>query len=85
MSDPLVSVSKMGTFKVGQIQKMTLNNDNVKFFAVHKLLENGAWVFYGNYQAPVRTANKNLLNFFHYEQDANRLDSGAENYDHDDE
>ena len=82
MSDPMISVSKMGTFKVGRIQKMTVNNWNVKFFEVRRLLESGAWGFFGNYLAPVRTANKNLLWFFHEKRYAMMLDAGADNYDH---
>ncbi len=46
--------------KAENTRKATLNGRAVKIFDVREL-RNGAWVFVGQFSAPVKTANKNLL------------------------
>ena len=46
-------------FHIESIQKATVNGVNVKLFKAFEKHE-GAFVFIGQFSAPVRTANKNL-------------------------
>lgn len=48
--------------EVRNIQKATLNGRQVKLFEVWELVD-GAWIFSGKFSAPVRVANKNLLQY----------------------
>lgn len=52
----------MNNIKIENIRKATLNGRQVKIFDVRKLI-GSAWVFAGQYSAPIRTANKNLSDF----------------------
>lgn len=50
----------MSNVKIENIRKATLNGRKVKIFDVRRLVDN-AWVFAGQFYAPARTANKNLI------------------------
>lgn len=52
----------MSNVKIENIRKATLNGRKVKIFDVRRLVDN-AWVFAGQFSAPARTANKNLIEF----------------------
>ncbi len=45
-----------------RIQKVSLNGNAVKMFEVWELIDN-AWVFQGKNVAPVKVADKNLINY----------------------
>ena len=48
--------------KIESIQRVRLTGKEVKLFKVYNLVD-GTWVFAGQYSAPAKTANKNLINF----------------------
>ena len=48
--------------EVRNIEKATLNGRQVKLFEVWELVDN-AWIFSGKFSAPVKIANKNLLQY----------------------
>ena len=54
----------MGKYRIEEIQKATVNGRQVKLFKAYEYDEKAkAYVFRGQYAAPQRTANKNLVNF----------------------
>ena len=48
--------------KITDIQRVRLNNKEVKLFKVWEE-ENNTWVFAGQFSAPAKTTNKNLMDF----------------------
>jgi hypothetical protein len=52
----------MSTYRIGNVQRVKLNNREVKLFSVYRLVDN-AYVYAGRYSAPAKIANKNLINF----------------------
>jgi hypothetical protein len=48
--------------KITDVRRVMLNGREVKLFKVW-VMTNSTWVFDGQYSAPARTANKNLLDF----------------------
>jgi hypothetical protein len=54
----------MGKYRIENIQKVKLNGRNVKLFKVFEYCEEqNAYVFIGQFEAPAKTANKNLHNY----------------------
>jgi len=54
----------MERYRIEDIQKATLNGRKVKLFKAFEYSEEqGAYVFCGQYEAPQRTANRNLVNY----------------------
>jgi len=54
----------MEKYRIENIQKVTLNSRAVKLFKAYKYdAEQRAYVFCGQFEAPAKTANKNLANF----------------------
>jgi len=49
-------------YKAENIQRANYNGRAVKIFDAYELVEN-SWIFVGQFSAPARTANKNLVNF----------------------
>lgn len=45
-----------------RVQRITLNGNAVKMFEVWELIDN-AWVFQGKNVAPVKVADKNLIDY----------------------
>jgi hypothetical protein len=55
---------EMKKYRIEEIQKATVNGRQVKLFKAYEYDEKAkAYVFRGQYAAPQRTANKNLVNF----------------------
>ncbi|MDD4615119.1 MAG: hypothetical protein PHI40_06935 [Caldisericia bacterium] len=55
---------KMEKYRIEEIRKATVNRRQVKLFKAYEYDEKAkAYVFKGQYAAPQRTANKNLVNF----------------------
>jgi hypothetical protein len=52
----------LSKFRITDVQKATVNGRNVKLFKAYRLMD-GVYVFVGQFTAPVRTANKNLMQF----------------------
>ena len=52
----------MSEYKIENVQRVRLNNREMKLFSVYRLVDN-AYVYAGRYSAPAKTANKNLINF----------------------
>jgi hypothetical protein len=52
----------MNAIKITDIRRATLNGRAVKVFNAYRL-QDGAYVFAGQFSAPARTANKNLQAF----------------------
>jgi len=51
-------------FRIEDIQRVCLNGRNVKLFKAYEFDKNSqAYIFCGQFEAPVRTPNKNLLNY----------------------
>ena len=58
-----MQISKGADMKeVRNIERATLNGRQVKLFEVWELVDN-AWIFSGKFSAPVKIANKNLLQY----------------------
>jgi hypothetical protein len=54
----------MEKYRIESIQKVRLNGNDVKIFKAYELnKEKDAYVFSGQFSAPLKTANKNLVNF----------------------
>ena len=54
----------MKKYRIEDVQKVTLNGRKIKLFKVFEYEKNSnAYVFSGQFEAPVKTANKNLENF----------------------
>jgi hypothetical protein len=49
--------------KLENVRKVKLNGRDAKLFDVREFVD-GAWLFAGTYSAPVRTANKKLLELY---------------------
>jgi len=56
------NTATLPALRITDIQKATINGRKVKLFKVYRLT-GGAYVFDGQFTAPVRTANKNLTQF----------------------
>lgn len=52
----------MEKYEARAIEKGTFNGQKVKMFELWKYM-GGAWIFAGRYVAPIRTANKRLVEF----------------------
>ena len=52
----------MSEYKIENVQRVRLNNREMKLFSVYRLVDN-SYVFAGKYSAPAKTANKNLIKF----------------------
>jgi hypothetical protein len=52
----------MNAIKIENIRRVTINGRAVKVFNAYRL-QDGAYVFAGQFSAPARTANKNLHAF----------------------
>ena len=64
----MVMENKKEQYRIENIQKVTLNGRSVKLFKAYELnAEKDAYVFCGQFSAPVKTANKNLVNFIDQE------------------
>ena len=51
-------------YRIEDIQKATVNGKAVKIFSVYEYDSNSnAYIFCGKFSAPIKTANKNLVNF----------------------
>ena len=58
----------MEKYRIENIQKATLNGRNVKLFKAFEYDKKAkAYVFCGQFEAPQKTADKNLINFITYE------------------
>lgn len=56
--------NEMEKYRIEEIKKATVNGRKVKLFKAYEYDEKAkAYVFRGQYTAPQRTANKNLVNF----------------------
>jgi hypothetical protein len=54
----------MEKYRFGDIQKATLNGRKVKLFKAFEYDKDAkSWVFCGQFEAPQKTANKNLINY----------------------
>ena len=54
----------MEKYRIESIQKVKLNGRNVKLFKAFEYSEEqNAYVFIGQFEAPAKTANKNLCDF----------------------
>ena len=54
----------MEKYRIENIQKAKLNRRNVKLFKAFGYdKESNAYIFCGHFEAPAKTANKNLENF----------------------
>ena len=56
--------NKQDRYRIENIQKVYLNGKAAKLFKAYELNENkDAYEFIGQFSAPAKTANKNLINF----------------------